>query len=400
MSRVRPALAVLLLVVASVAATFAVGGVSAPAEPGDNPVVGVSENSSRVLLLTEADAAQFQKPSTSVTQTLDAGQSGLAVEFEANQFEQRLRDAETDTTRAGILRNATDRIAERISTLRTKETDARAAYADGSISAKQYVLTLGAIHEQATQLRSVLNGSQSPNIYRHADSEETELAVRELQAELAAFHGPVRKRIATVMSGDRRSVRIHVTVGNGVSLATIEDGEYVRETYRADNRNPEAQAPVDLDNAFANAQSLYPWAANNTVRRFNVPIYGNTANGIVIDHNYGTLVSYVDASTDAVYSERQMVGLSQLPADIEHSEAVNNTTLQTSRTYSGGPLLVRVANETGAPVDSTVSLDGDSVGNTGEDGRLWVLSPAGEYNVTTTREGVTLSVNVTARPAP
>jgi hypothetical protein len=401
MSRVRPTLAVLLLVAASVVATLAVGGaVSAPVQPGDDPVVATSENSTRVLLLTEADAAQFEQPGMSVTSTLEAGQSGLAVEFETNQFEQRLQDAASEEARLRILRNATDRITERVDALRTTEAEARAAYAEGSISAETYALTLGTVHERATQLRGVLNGSQSPNIFRYTDSQEIRVDVRELQAELAAFHGPVRERIATVMRGERESLRLHVTVGNGVSLAIVEDGEYVRETYRADNRNPAAQAPIDLDNAIDTARDLYPWAANNTVRRFNVPIYGQTANGIIIDHSHGTLVSYVDASTDRVYSERQFLSLSQLPANFEQSDTANNTTLRTSRTYAGGPLLVRVENATGAPTDSTVRLDGSVVGDTGEDGRLWVVSPAGTYNVTTTRNGATLGVNVTARPAP
>jgi hypothetical protein len=401
MSRVRPALAVLLLVLASVVATLAVGGaVSAPVQPGDDPVVATSENSTRVLLLTEADAAQFEQPGMSVTNTLDAGQSGLAVEFAANRFEQRLQATDSEEARQRILRNATDHITERVETLRTMEAQARAAYAEGEISAERYVLTLGTVHEQATQLRGVLNGSQSPNIFRYSDSQEIRVEVRELEAELAAFHGPVRQRVASVMRGARDSLRLHVTVGNGASLAIVEDGEYIRETYRADNWNPAAQGPIDLDNAIDNARDLYPWAANNTVRRFNVPIYGQTANGIIIDHSHGTVVSYVDATSDRVYSERQFLTLSQLPATVEQSDTANNTTLRTSRTYTGGPLLVSVANATGAPTDSTIRLDGRVVGETGEDGRLWVLSPSGTYNVTTTRNGEALGVNVTARPAP
>ena len=74
MSRVRPALAALVLVVATAATGFAATGtLSAPAQPGDDPTVGVSENTSRVLLLTRADAAGFDSAAVSVTDALGAG---------------------------------------------------------------------------------------------------------------------------------------------------------------------------------------------------------------------------------------------------------------------------------------------------------------------------------------
>ncbi|MFB6269760.1 MAG: hypothetical protein ABEH83_07440 [Halobacterium sp.] len=404
MSRARPALVAVLLVVAGATATLAVSGdVTAPVEPGDDPVVGTSENATRVLLLTEADAAAFNEPNTTVTNTLEAGHQQLSADLRLKQVERRLETAGSEAQRRQVLVNATDWAERRLDELRARERSARDRFASGDITAAEYVLELGTIHSQADELVRTIGATGSEGtLYAFAGTLSDSSAVRprlsRIRTQLVALEGPVRARAAAVIHGERDSVRVHVTAGNGVMLSTIENGQYIRETYREDNLVDET---ADYGDVQALVQSYYPWVSNNTEGGSQFTLSGRYATQYSVNHPYGSLVVWISAASDRVYVERQELTLEQFPATIEHTDSAGGTTLATGRTYAGGPLLVRVENTTGAPVDSTISLNGREVGATGDDGRLWVLSPAGEYNVTTTTEtGATLEVNVTARPAP
>ncbi|CQH61340.1 uncharacterized protein HHUB_3428 [Halobacterium hubeiense] len=402
MSRVRPALAAVLLVVATTATLAASGGVAAPVEPGDEPVVGTSEQSAHVLLLTEANTAAYNEPRASVTSTLESGHATLGTDLRLATVEQRLDAADNRSARREILRNATDEAAERVAALRERATAAHDAYRNGELSTGSYVRTLGTIHAEASSLSTTLGRTASGgSLYNHAISDSfSEIGTRvyRLRAQLATVQGPVREHVADVVHGNREQVRVHVTAGNGVMLSTIDDGTYVRETVRPDN--VEETLGGDFADASTVIQSKYPWLSNNSRSPSIIETRGGYAFYYRANYGHGQITAYIDTTTEKVYAERHQQTLAQLPADVEQRDTANNVTLSTSRTYAGGPLLVRAENEAGEPIDTTVSLNGTSVGDTGDDGRLWVLSPAGEYNVATVHDGAALEVNVTARPAP
>jgi hypothetical protein len=400
MSRVRPALAVLLLVVASVAAALAVGGaVSAPVQPGDDPVVGTAENTSRVLLLTRADAATFEQPGTSVTNTLAAGEGDLTTSLQFEHVSVKLEQAQTREARRAILANATDWSDDRVAALRQQEAQARAAYADGEIDATQYVLTLGSIHRQATGLEAMLGAPTSTGtLYAYAEGfADIRTRISQQRARLVTVQGPVRERIAQVAAGERERLRVHVTAGDGVMLSTIAEGQYYRETYRPDN--VDETLSDDPSGATSLAPEHYPWTSNHS----GGPSYtflGGYAFRYAANHEHGRLTAYIDTSTERVYVEHQRKSLAQLPPTFEYATEANNTSLQVSRTYAGGPLLIRAENATGDPIDTRITLGGDVLGTTGSDGELWALGPAGTYEVATVRNGATLNVTVQANPEP
>lgn len=402
MSRVRPALAAVLLVVATTATLAASGGVAAPVEPADDPVVGTSEQSTHVLLLTEADAAAYDRPRASVTETLESGHATLGTDLRLATVEQRLDAADNRSARREILQNATDEAAEHVAELRARAASAGDAYRSGELAAAEYVRTVGTIHAEASSLSRMLGRTASGgSLYTHAISDSfSDIGTRvyQLRAQLATVQGPVRERVAEVVHGDRDQIRVHVTVGNGVMLSTMDDGQYVRETVRPDN--VEETLGGDFADASTVIQSKYPWLSNNSRSPSIIETRGGYAFYYRANYGHGQITAYIDTTTEKVYVERHQQTLAQLPADVEGRDTANNVTLSTSRTYVGGPLLVRATDEAGEPLDTTVSLNGTSVGETGDDGRLWVLSPAGEYSVTTVHEGATLEVNVTARPAP
>ncbi len=401
MSRVRPVLVAVLLVSTAATAAVAVGDVGAPAEPADGPVVGTSEQSSQVLLLTEAGAASFEEPNVTVTNTLSAGYADLAIDLDVKQVEQRLEATEERSQRREILQNATDRAADRVDTLRARARGAQEAFAAGEITASEYALVLGELHAEAESLSGALGSTSAPGtLYAYAyDNGFSDIGTRiyRLRAQLATVEGPVRERIAEVVHGERDQVRVHVTAGNGVMLSTIDGDQYLREVYRPDNVDSELGG--DISDAPAVIQAQYPWVSNHSTSP-SIETRGGYAFYYTANYGHGQLEAYIDSTTERVYVERHRQTLRQLPGDTEVNTTANNATLSASRTYTGGPLLVTVENETGGAIDTTVVLNGTDVGGTGDDGRLWLVSPAGEYSVSAVYGFETLQVNVTARPAP
>lgn len=400
MSRARPALAAVLLVVASATAAIAIGGASAPVEPGDDPVVGSGENTTRVLLLTEADAAAFDSAAVSVTDTLDAGRSTLDASFRLNRVRQKLAATDSETRQRAILENASSWADQRVATLREQESQARAAFASGSITAESYLVTLATIHRKASTLERYLRNPTdgTPGLYGYAsDYSALQTDINRDRMRLAMLNGPVRERLAEVVRGQRDSLRVHVTTGNGVMLSTIDGEEYVRETVRPDNADPVLGGSIG--NGSDVVQSMYPWLHDNRLRP-SIDLEGNYAYVFTAGFDHGQLATYIDTTTERVFVEHQHKRLSRTPTEVETETTRDNATLSVSRTYTGGPVQVRLENATGAPIDEPVTLNGSRIGETGDDGVLWTLSPAGDYPVTVTHDGSTLEVNVTARPAP
>ncbi|MCD2202909.1 hypothetical protein LPA46_05950 [Halobacterium sp. KA-6] len=327
-----------------------------------------------MLLLTEADAAAYDEPNASVTSTLETGHADLAIDLQFGEVEQRLVATDNRSARREILQNATDEADERVAKLCARATAANDAYRDGEMTAVAYVRTLGAVHAEASSLSSMLWSTSSPGtLYTYAignSFSETGTRVYQLRAQLATVEGPVRERVAKVVHGDRDQIRVHVTAGNGIMLSTIDDSQYVRETVRPDNADDSLGG--DFSEASAITQAQYPWPANQSTSPCITETHGGYAFYYRTNYGHGQITAYIDTTTERVYAEHHQQTLAQLPADAERNDTENNATLTTSRTYAGGPLLVRMENEASEPLDTTVSLNGTVAGDTGADGRLWL----------------------------
>ncbi|SEW20026.1 DUF7096 domain-containing protein [Halobacterium jilantaiense] len=395
MSRVRPALAALVLVVATAATGLAAtGALSAPAQPGDDPTVGVSENTSRVLLLTRADAAGFDSPNLTVTQSVDAGHQGLTTTYRLERLESQLEGVDSGAKRSALIQREVEWATNRTTALIEREREARNAYAAGDITGSEYLTTVGAVHAAASSLERYLGDKSSQRaLYTLADQKSP---ISRTRARLQSVLGPVRERATAAVQGDRERARIHVTVGDGVMLSTLNGTTYVRETYRPDNLDEELAAYGD---PIAFIQETYPWVANNS-QGASYTTMGNYAVLFSTGHSHGELEVYSDVSTDRVYVERQRKRLDRMPVSYESSTSGNNATLLVSRTYTGGPVNVRVENATGGGIAAPVTLAGSEVGATGEDGELWAISPGGEYEVSVEVDGETLNATVVANPQP
>jgi hypothetical protein len=109
--------------------------------------------------------------------------------------------------------------------------------------------------------------------------------------------------------------------------------------------------------------------------------------GIEYNHPHGTtrnddLTMYYDAGTQRVFREIQFKNVETIPIDGPTTQTEEGLQLQVFTTRGGGPLLVNVTDaSTGNPVDATIRVNGQGVGSTMFDGRLWTVAPRDTFEV-------------------
>lgn len=259
-----------------------------------------------------------------------------------------------------------------------------------------FVRGLAEVHAGASELRASLGHVQA-----HADDIpefSMRSRVRELDATLFGFQGPVRGRALVALRGDAAGIRLFVSASEqGVVLSVIEDGRYVRETYRADNRDTERDNNMGINEVDERATELYPLAYDpSTSIRTGIQSLTGGLYRIEMELREGLITAYLDGTTQNVFFEVQERRLDLLGERPTAVETANGTRVVVHRSYTGGPLQVAVTNnETDAPMQTAVIV-GRTRLETGPDGSAWTLTPAGSFDVTVL--GPRGNVSVTVRP--
>ncbi|MFC7232500.1 hypothetical protein ACFQMM_15930 [Saliphagus sp. GCM10025308] len=166
---------------------------------------------------------------------------------------------------------------------------------------------------------------------------------------------------------------------------------------RFDHRDRDGESQFDsLTDAESHAEERYPWVHSNTNSRFASTTFSPNLYLIELSHSHGDLHSYIDGATEAVAREHQSLDLSRLPIEHQNTWERDTVAITLNRTPGDGPAEIRVTDlETSEPVEATVRLDGVAVGQTGSNGRLWLATPAGDYEI----EVETADETVTIAPA-
>lgn len=412
MSTRVPALVVLLaaLVLAPSVAVAGYAPVAMESAQASTPVVGNDTGTTNRLALpaTEVETSTVGNASLDVASAIGTGTDAAAGEFTVLRLEEAFAAAETPEQRREVLRRSRDRIATRITDLRERERAALDAYNAGDIGTQAYLARLARIHAGATRLETAV-GRLSEYASGVPEAPVTDDEIASLRARLLPLQGPVRERAIRSLTGEDERMRTYVTTSTtGVVLATLTGpaGEqYVRTAYLASARMPGEpdQFEGGEDHPFTvardRAQELYPWVFENRLAlSIGDPLlYRAGVYPVVIDHPHGVsrrgdLVTYLDGATTDAFLEHQYKRTSRLPTETLGTNESDGLRLVVNRTHAGGPLDVRVTTTNGTDVDAAVTLNGDDVGTTGLDGRLWTIAPDGRISVNATANGETVSV--------
>jgi hypothetical protein len=337
---------------------------------------------------------------------------GPGVAFSANASSARLRtlsvlravESAEGEQREQRLGAALTTVEERTSALRERQRAAIGAYGAGDLDQRALLVELARIDIAARELR-YRQAELTAVADRSDDIELDQGRLATLERRIDVLTGPVRSHAVDVLRGNAESTRFYVATGPGsVTLTTLDNDTYVRESFRGDRYNP-GEGTISPDAALDITAESYPviWET----RRNNTQVIGSDGIYLVeVPHTRGTLRAFVDGESRAVFKEDQRRSLATMNDYPARTATKDGLELSVNRTYPGGPTRVSLRDaETGAPVDANVTLsaggqESELLGRTGSSGTLWTLSPGSQYTVTAIRgnDVVLLTLDPAAPP--
>lgn len=403
-----------LLVSALLVATGALGPAPAGADASlqrttdqmDAPSAVVSVNGSANYLRVPAGDVrrwEYAGANLDVSTAFAADTTRLRAAHATTAFERSFDRAETRENRTAVIRDLVDRLEQEADALHRQNREATRAFAEGSISAERFARQRAQIQAEARELESVRQrvsdvvGDTSDYSLPHG----VYVRLRALEGTLAYLRGPASGHVGRLAAGGGVD-RVYVeSSADGYTMAYVTDGQYVRETYLAGQRNASAADQFNAAGrspgqaAYSRGNELYPWAES---RPPTPSIQGWTPIHVYqyrVDFQGGSIVAYLDGGTTNVFREAQQRRLSSM--EFTDTVAATNDTLRLriNRTFPTGPMQVRlVRNGTGSPVDGTVTVGGRELGRTGQDGTMWAVQPSEPVAINATTAA---GRNVTAR---
>lgn len=342
-------------------------------------------NVSRILALPRpaVDASNVSLVTVNVAGATESDTEVARTRMETMYVEERLNRTETPARRTVVIRDSLQTLENETEDLRDRQRAAIGAYNSGQIDAQTFLIRLARIDTRAELLGNraeVLSAA----VRERFDPEDPIFAnITRVQSELVTFEGPIRDRVAAAVEGKNTETRVFVaTTGKGVVLTSIDNGTYVRESYRGFLWEQGSSGITESDVPNVTAES-YPeiWTSRSGTSGFG----SNTTFAYNVKHPGGSLNVHIRGGNKRVYREVQRVPLESYPLQSVTTKRLMGLVLLVNRTYAGGPLRVKVVDaQTREPVNVTVSVsrigasNNGRVGRTGRDGVLWTLSPGGE----------------------
>ncbi|WP_049921894.1 DUF7096 domain-containing protein [Halopiger djelfimassiliensis] len=321
----------------------------------------------------------------------------LRMDHEQYVLADREFDAANPDKQAVMIRTAYSRLIERIDALEERERKAVRAHANGDRSKAELVQLLVRNHNEAALIEATITELDS----KSDEVPGFSLSSHQIQGDkrtLDLHQTPLRanlERTSRAPSTDmEHDLRVQ-TSESGYRLSTVENGMYLSETIRFDNRDTDAADQFEGNDEVEDyVRSLYPWAEDVGLAHY----YGakeHPLHWIGIYGDYGDLEVYLDGGAGEVYREFQELSTTELPTTNSESASNDGLTLSINETPADGPVEVRVTDSTtGDPVPATVSVDGHEVGETAADGTRWILPSDGESEITAETTDGTVTVSL------
>lgn len=389
----RPTVATLVLLLVAVVAlpvsstTLTPAGTAGSLAQFDepSPVIEPVDNFANYASIPAANvtASAYGSATVDVGTAIAADAENVRGEYRTTAFEDQFSETQDASARDEIIATRLRQAEDRTQQLRNRRAAAISAYASDEISTEAFVRRMSLVHSEAQRVSTTIDRMKEitrTSTYSLPRSLDTKL--ENLRGELEVLRGPVSQRANRAVSGDDSIDAIYVeSSDSGYTLAMIDGDSYYRETYLADERQPDAtdqfrESDLYLVNA-ANRRGieLYPWVTNDTSPSGQA--LGET--GIYrfrAEYTRGDLTAYLDGGTTNVFREYQRQSVSAVPVTDTVTARNDSLEVQVNLTYETGPMNVTVTdNATGTSVDASIIVDDTAVGRTGDDGTIWLVEP-------------------------
>jgi hypothetical protein len=387
----RPLPACLALLLA-VAAVVAVAGATSPA--ASTYGMTAQNDSANYLSVPPSEVTREGTASAdlSLGTALATETTDIQIQHDRLSLQRELAVAENRSAKTALIRRTADRIERQQARLRARDATTIASFANGSQSRTAFVRERARVSNEANSLQRFVSSIRSQARTDDSYSLSTTLSGRlaSLAGELEGMQGPVSTTVAAAAGGDTQGRMVYAEASDsGYTLAYVTQDAYHRETYLGQERRPNGtSAFADSDQPPLNAAhnrgfDLYPWVTNNSVSPNS---FGLGLSGIYrfsVDFTNGEVTAYLDGATTNAFREAQRQNLVGIPQTSTRRVETDSLALRVNRTFETGPMLVTVTRPGAArTVNASVSVDGERLGTTGVDGRVWVVEPRNASTVT------------------
>ena len=336
---------------------------------------------------------------------LDVAVDETDAAMETASLVERVDAAETSADRRQRILDALDRVERDETRLYERQRTAVRDHASGDLSNRELLDELVRIAAAAREYDERLDTLDALADETSGFSAPPRLA--ELRVRLQVYEGPVRAHALAAASAAVSAADVHVhSSDDALVLATIADGQYVREVIRLDRWDRDGGS-ISNDAAIDAVTEAYP----ETVALRQPDAFGaGSVQRITVPHEFGLLRTYVSGGTTRVFVEHQRIDLDAFADTESVTEAGDGFDVTVDRSYAGGPVTVTVRDEeSGEPVSGVTvtkrvgDADSRAIGETDDDGVVRTLSPANTYRITVVDEPrviVVEGLDPIATPAP
>lgn len=353
------------------------------------PYVGQPPNTTSYLRVPADELARTGYTTTGVDipGSMAIDRQRLQVRMATDSFETQFRDAASASNRTAAVTAVTARYEAFVDGARQRQRAALRAYSNDAIGLQGLVRSLALADATATTVESgtdrVRDVGNEPLDYGIGGTADTRLT--NMEAELVTVSGELRELFRTTVTGQRQTKEpVYVEASESdVVVATIVNDNYLRESYIdgaynrtfGSNESGISQRIIDL----------YNWAyrSENYISGNVQEQVGNTSVWrSQVTHRQGQFELHFDANTDGVYKERQTKRLRDAEPLTTRSVVNGSLRLVVNETHDTGPMEVRLLDAGDQqPRNGTLYIDGERVGTTGDDGRIWTVDARGDTAV-------------------
>jgi hypothetical protein len=394
------ALALLLAVTAITAGAASTGATDSPPFDSTSPTVDgspadvtVISNATNYLSVGTPDRQTYVRSDADVTAA-----AGMSVERLRGNYADRVFDREFQSAggdRLTPVRDRVDAAEDRLDRLDARYDTLLDVYSNGSLSRETFLRRVARLSAQTSSVEGTLEHVST----RVDESPGTSLPIRlstrisDLQTEQITLPDPVRERVRAGLSGRDDPAVVYVGgTTDSLVLATVDGEELtrtatVRDAYAPDQPDQFEEAEGrSVVLALQRGGELYPWAYDNAIGTPQVRGFGNTAVYLVrVEHPQGNLETYLSGGTRDAFHEIQTLRAGQIPVTATTTSPTDSLNVTVATTSPTGPMRVSLVQpSTGAPLEGTVRVNGEAVGRTGDDGELYTVQPAGQFQVNAT----------------
>jgi hypothetical protein len=370
----------------------------------DGPLGGVIEPSSEA----NATVTRLGVGGATVTEGFHsvAPNVGTAVAIGDREFRGQLlgyetlhqfRKADTAAANKTAVRTGIDEFQERVELLRDVEATAIGSYHTGAIGERELLQRIARTDAEAGGATAALK-----HLRQRARAIDPNVVTFELRArsfsvarDFDGFETPIRESLNRTIRGGSTMGRVHAVASEeGLVLETIHDGTYVRDAVRTDHYDPTEPPTIGRSEAISMVFDRYPSLSTNSSVSGPNQIAGRLWQ-VQVRYAEGESTVFLDRSTEQIYREVHELALDELETTTVATETEGGLEVVVNRTPEGNPYQIRAVDSlTGEPVDATVTVGNETVGDTGGDGRLWTLGARGQFSIRVETDGGSVTVGI------